>query len=129
MIIFFTGISRTASEIAGEQIKNIPKIKKDLEEMYHLVDSAMQICITQHADLMEFGDLLHETWMLKKKLSTRISNKKIDEIYDTARSEGAIGGKLLGAGGGGFILFFAQPENHAKIISSRRREGYSKSCK
>ena len=64
-----------------------------------------------------FGKLLHESWMLKRSLSDKITNHKIDEIYDTAQKYGALGGKLLGAGEGGFFLIFANPERQPKIIS------------
>src|SRR5581483_8855635 len=66
-------------------------------------------------DLADFGRLLHENWGLKRKLSSRISTTEIDSIYDIGRQAGALGGKLLGAGGGGFLLLFARPEDHARI--------------
>ncbi len=114
MMLFFTGISRYATHVAKKKIDNIPNKTKQLTMMYHMVEEAISIlgsggCIT------EFGKLLHESWMLKRELSDGITSKYIDEIYDAAREEGAIGGKLLGAGGGGFMLIFAPPQNHMAI--------------
>ena len=110
LMLFFTGLSRTASEIASEQIKKIPTKKKELKIMQKLVDEAITILNDDHLDLIDFGRLLHETWMLKRSLTDKITTPRIDEIYETARRAGAIGGKLLGAGGGGFILFFVEPQ-------------------
>ena len=82
--------------------------------MHQMVDEAENI-LNEKKGLLEFGKLLHESWQLKRSLSDKISTSQIDEIYDAARSAGAIGGKLLGAGGGGFVLFFAEPEIQPKI--------------
>ncbi len=114
LILLFTGFSRTASEIAGEQIKKTPHRKKELKIMHQMVDRALGI-LNSNTDLREFGKLLHESWKLKKSLSNKISNSDIDKIYSSAISAGASGGKLLGAGGGGFMLLFAAPEYHARI--------------
>ncbi len=114
LMLFYSGLSRTASEIAGEQIKNIPRKKKELKTMYQMVDEAINI-LNGNNDLTAFGKLLDESWKLKRGLSDRVSTSYIDNIYDAALSSGAIGGKLLGAGGGGFILFFADPRNQAKL--------------
>lgn len=114
LLLFFTGFSRYASEIAGEQIKKIPDSTKELKEMFGLVQEAIAI-LDSDANLTKFGKLLNETWKIKRKLSSLITNKAIDEIYSSAIGAGALGGKLLGAGGGGFILIFAKPELHGKI--------------
>ena len=79
-----------------------------------MVEEAISI-LTSGGCMTEFGKLLHDSWMLKRELSDGVSSKYIDEIYDAAREEGAIGGKLLGAGGGGFMLIFAPPQKHAAI--------------
>jgi D-glycero-alpha-D-manno-heptose-7-phosphate kinase len=105
LMLFFTGTSRIASEIAVEQINATPDKNRELNTIYHMVKEAENI-LCSNASLLEFGRLLHESWKLKKQLSKRISNPYLDEIYTTARTAGAIGGKLLGAGGGGFMLFF-----------------------
>ncbi|MBF0337583.1 MAG: kinase [Nitrospirae bacterium] len=114
-LLFFTGLSRYASEVAGDKIKNIPKNYDNLAQMKEMVDYAYKILTTPSRDLREFGELLNETWKLKKTLSTKITKPEIDEMYDTAIKNGAIGGKLLGAGGGGFMVFYAEPRDHFKI--------------
>jgi len=108
MMLVFTGFSRTASEVAAEQIKNTPKRVNELKTMLQMVDEA--ISILKSNDLTGFGKLLHESWQLKRGLTDRISSPEIDDIYAAALSAGATGGKLLGAGGGGFLLLFAEPE-------------------
>lgn len=114
-MLFFTGISRYASEIAKEQIQNTPNKKTELLEMLKLVDEAHKILTSKAGDYKEFGKMLNETWKLKRKLSEKISNDEIDRIYDTALRNGAVGGKLLGAGGGGFILFYVEPEDQPRV--------------
>ena len=114
LMLFFTGVSRSASDIAGDQIKAIPKKTGELRTMYNLV-AAGQSILSGNGDITEFGRLLHETWRMKRSLSRRISTDLIDEIYTTAMTRGALGGKLLGAGGGGFVLLFVPPERQAKI--------------
>lgn len=109
-MLYFTGFSRLATEIAGEQIQNIPSKKSELETMYKMVDEGLNILINAKGSFEAFGRLLHESWRIKRTLSSKITNSKIDEIYLAARSAGAIGGKILGAGGGGFMLFFVKPE-------------------
>ncbi|MFC1931529.1 kinase [Chloroflexota bacterium] len=113
MMLVFTGFARTASEIAGEQIKNTPRRANELKAMCQMVDEAINIL--KSGDLIEFGKLLHESWQLKRSLSDKITTPEIDDIYDTACRAGAIGGKLLGAGGGGFLLLFAEPEVQPRI--------------
>ena len=109
LMLFFTGFSRTASEIAAEQIKNTPNKTFELKALRNMVEEAVEI-LDGNGPLDDFGKLLDESWKIKKSLSLKISNQHIDEIYTAAKSAGALGGKLLGAGGGGFILFFVKPE-------------------
>jgi len=116
MMLYFTGFSRTASKIAGEQIKNTPKRKKELKRMYEIVDEALDILNGSISDLTDFGKLLHENWMIKRKLTSKITNSAIDKIYKKAMNEGALGGKILGAGGGGFILFFVEPKKQKRVM-------------
>src|SRR5207302_6983424 len=97
------------------QIKMTPHRKKELNIMLQMVDEAEAIIASSSHPLEEFGRLLHESWKLKRALTKNISNASIDEIYEAGRSAGALGGKLLGAGGGGFILFFAKPKDQPKI--------------
>jgi D-glycero-alpha-D-manno-heptose-7-phosphate kinase len=114
MLLFFTGFARNASEIAGEQIKKTPENRIELKIMMEIVDEAITV-FRNEADIKDFGKLLHESWKLKRGLTNLISTNAIDEMYESARRAGAIGGKLLGAGGGGFMLLFAEPEKHPAI--------------
>lgn len=114
LMLFFTGFSRVASDIAKEQIEQIPKMRKELSFIHQIAQQAISI-LTNNSDICEFGKLLHESWQLKRSLSTKISNERIDEIYNTACGSGALGGKILGAGGGGFMLIFAKPEDQPRI--------------
>ncbi|MBF0487654.1 MAG: kinase [Nitrospirae bacterium] len=113
LILVYTGISRIASEVAGDKIRNIPKNEKNLSYMKDIVDEAYDILVNSNRDLGEFGRLMSQSWNLKKTLSTRVSNQEIDTIYERALASGAVGGKLLGAGGGGFMVFFVEREKQA----------------
>lgn len=113
--LFFTGFSRTASEIAKEQIKMTPHRKRELDLMHQMVDEAQSIITNSNRSLDEFGQMLHESWQLKRTLTQNITNNSLDEIYEAGRSAGAIGGKLLGAGGGGFMLFYVPPERRKEL--------------
>jgi D-glycero-alpha-D-manno-heptose-7-phosphate kinase len=115
LALYFTGFSRTASEIATEQLKMTPHRKKELDTMLQMVDEGERIVTNPHRPIAEFGRLLHEGWQIKKTLTQKISNARIDEIYEAGREAGAIGGKLLGAGGGGFMLFFVPPERREAL--------------
>lgn len=114
LMLFFTGFTRTASEIAKDKISQIPNKKGELKELRRMVDEAVNI-LSDGRDLTEFGYLLNESWKLKKSLSNMVSNSHIDDIYQRAVKAGAVGGKILGAGGGGFILFFVKPELQSKV--------------
>lgn len=115
LMLFYTGLTRIASDIAEEQIKKTEENKDNLEKMKTFVDRGYSILTTENSDILEFGSLLDGAWRLKKSLSLKISNSQIDNIYETALMSGALGGKLLGAGGGGFLLIFAKPEDQNKI--------------
>ena len=110
LMLFFLGRTRLASDIAGEVIANIGHRKSELRQIGNHVDVATEI-LKGSGDLTDFGKLLHETWQLKRQLGNSVSNDTVDQIYDHARNHGAIGGKLLGAGGTGFMLFFVPPES------------------
>jgi D-glycero-alpha-D-manno-heptose-7-phosphate kinase len=110
LALYFTGFSRFASEIAQEQLKMTPHKKQELDAMLQFVDEAEAIVASPNRPLDEFGRLLHESWKIKRTLTQKISTASIDEIYAAGLSAGALGGKLLGAGGGGFMLFFVPPE-------------------
>ena len=115
MLLFFTGLSRYASDIAKDKIANIKNNFRELTQMKEMVNEGLSILHRPSDPIKDLGKLLHESWKLKRSLSTKVSTPQIDEIYETGINAGAIGGKILGAGGGGFILFFAAPENHNKI--------------
>ena len=117
LMLVFTGFSRFASEIAAEQIRNTPDKEKELNVMRHMVDKAVAI-LNSDRDIVEFGQLLHESWGIKKHLSTKVSNPEVDCLYESALKHGAIGGKLLGAGGGGFMLLFVRPQNRRKVADA-----------
>ncbi len=114
LMLVFTGLSRFASEIAREQIKNTSNKKEELQAMQGMVNCAVDI-LNKDGDIADFGRLLHKGWQIKKRLSSKISNPLIDSIYETALRNGAIGGKLLGAGGGGFMLLFVPSERRRKV--------------
>jgi D-glycero-alpha-D-manno-heptose-7-phosphate kinase len=108
LLMFYTGISRFASEILEEQVKNTQekKVNVELSDIHAMVAEGIGILQNTDADLDDFGRLLHKAWMTKKKLSASISNTHLDDIYNRATAAGALGGKLLGAGGGGFFVFY-----------------------
>lgn len=113
LMLFFTGLSRTASEIAKSQIENLAEREREIKRMMTMVNDG--ISILRAGSLNDFGLLLNEAWDIKKTLSHRITTDEIDGIYKRAKSAGAIGGKLLGAGGGGFILFFVEPAEQGSV--------------
>jgi D-glycero-alpha-D-manno-heptose-7-phosphate kinase len=117
LALYFTGFSRTASEIAKEQISMTPHRGRELRTMREMVSECESILANPNRSLEEFGLLLHESWKLKRSLTNAITTASIDEIYAAGLSAGAVGGKLLGAGGGGFILFFVPPEQRLRLRS------------
>ncbi|MBN8702633.1 MAG: kinase [Bacteroidetes bacterium] len=115
LLLFYTGVQRFAEDILNEQISKTKEgsINTDLSAIKHMVDKGHQLLTqNQHAN---FGKLLHEAWISKKKLSSAISSNALDNMYDLAMQAGALGGKLLGAGGGGFFVFYVEPKNHAQV--------------
>lgn len=114
IMLFYTGISRFASQVAEKKIQSIPGKNRELRIMHQMVGQAMDI-LTNGQPLSEFGELLNESWKLKRSLAQGITTPLVDEIYNAAMEAGALGGKLLGAGGGGFVLIFARPEDQPKI--------------
>ena len=116
LMLFFTGIKRKASEIVSKQMTKVDQNKETLGYLRQMVDQAHDI-LTGTSHLSEFGRLLDKGWNMKRKLDDGISNDIIDKIYDDGISAGALGGKLLGAGGGGFVLFFVPPEKKELIRS------------
>jgi D-glycero-alpha-D-manno-heptose-7-phosphate kinase len=114
-LFFFTGFTRFASDIAKHQIEITPKKTSELKTMYEMVDEAVSILKNSGNLIKDFGELLNESWMIKKKLTNKITNSHIDDIYKIALNNGAYGGKVLGAGGGGFIVFYAEKKYHENI--------------
>jgi len=114
IMLFFTGLQRIASEIAQEQVAGIERNLKELASIKDLTERAAQV-LHNDGSLRDFGLLLDEMWNLKKGLSSRISNERIDDIYERAKKAGAVGGKLMGAGGGGFIFFYVEPEDQENV--------------
>ena len=115
MMLFFTGFARTASVVEAEKIANLSKHMTQLRALGAMVDEGMQILQNRNGDVREIGELLNEGWRLKKEMSDLVTTNAIDEIYDAAMDAGALGGKLLGAGGGGFLLVFVAPENQDAV--------------
>lgn len=114
LMLFYTGIKRTAATIASTFINDMEARKRQLRVMKDLVDEGLAILNSNHG-IRDFGDLLHEAWQAKRSLGSSVSNNEVDSLYDRARAAGAIGGKLTGAGGGGFLLLFVPPEKHPEI--------------
>ncbi len=114
LVLFYTGIARTASDIAKSYVTDINKQKRQLDLLQKLVEKAFTL-VNSKQDIKDFGKLLNEAWEIKRSLSSSVSNSKIDKLYKRALSCGALGGKLIGAGGGGFLLLFVPPSHQAKI--------------
>lgn len=117
LLLLYTGLSRHASEIAAEQVSTMGSKTAELKAMREMVDEGERILVG-NGDLRDFGRLLHESWKLKRALSSKIAPAFVNEIYETALQAGADGGKLLGAGGGGFMLIFVEPARRAAVIKA-----------
>ena len=115
LMLFFTGFSRFSSDIQKGTEKSMKEKTKELLEIYSLVDEAQKILSDNNAEIDEFGKLLDYSWNLKRGISEGISTDSIDEQYKKAMDTGALGGKLLGAGGGGFLLFYVPKEKQKSV--------------
>lgn len=121
LLLFYTGIQRFSSEIQADTFaRPVDKVKR-LLDMLALVDEAEKILTDKNVSLNEFGKLLDITWKLKRGTGSMVSNGSIDELYDIAIKAGALGGKLLGAGGGGFLLFYCEKEKQPTLIKALDR--------
>jgi D-glycero-alpha-D-manno-heptose-7-phosphate kinase len=120
LMLFFTGFSRTAETIAARKIENLSSRCSQLTCMQKMAHEAVAILQSPLRPITEIGGLLAESWRLKKELADCVTTSAIDEMYTAARDAGALGGKLLGAGGGGFMLLFAEPHAHERIRESLR---------
>lgn len=118
LLLFFTGVSRFSSEIQKYTMSNQQDKVAQLKEMLGLVDEAQNILQDNHSDLNDFGRLLHHTWELKRKTGGKITNNAIDTLYERGINAGALGGKLLGAGGGGFLLFYVEQDKKQAVINA-----------
>jgi D-glycero-alpha-D-manno-heptose-7-phosphate kinase len=118
LLLVFTGHSRTASDIAAEQVRALPGKLRAMGELKGLVDRGLALLTAAEPDLDAFGALLNETWAIKRELSSRITTPEIDAIHRLALRNGALGGKLLGAGGGGCMLFYVRREDRERLIGA-----------
>jgi D-glycero-alpha-D-manno-heptose-7-phosphate kinase len=115
LLLVFTGFSRTAALMAKKQIQNLDRHEKQLLEMRELVDESVCLLQDNKRPIKELGLMLHDMWTLKKELADSISNPAVDGIYAAALEAGAVGGKLVGAGGGGFMLLVVEPQCRAHV--------------
>jgi D-glycero-alpha-D-manno-heptose-7-phosphate kinase len=116
LMLLYTGVQRHAHDVLVEQVARTESGANDgeLKRMGALVEEGIEV-LTEHRNLAEFGALLHDAWALKRELSTRVSTPLVDDAYARARKAGAVGGKLLGAGGGGFLLLYVEPADRAQV--------------
>ncbi|MDH7569054.1 MAG: hypothetical protein QHJ73_05655 [Armatimonadota bacterium] len=116
LMLFYTGIRRHAHEVLDEQLERTRQgtLRDDLSHLSELVDEGVRV-LTGSGPILQFGELLHQAWTTKRRLSSKVSNPQIDTWYEEALSAGAVGGKLLGAGGGGFLLLMAPPERQPSV--------------
>lgn len=117
LVLVFTGFQRFAKNIEQEKMEGLGDHYGSLKKMKGYVRQAVDI-LNSDADIREFGSLLNDTWKEKKLLSDKVSDRQIDQMYQYGLSHGAIGGKLLGAGGGGFMLFFVEPERRKGLLDA-----------
>lgn len=114
LMLIYTGIERTASDVANSYVSRLDEKRRVLRTVERLLEEALAI-LGGSGDLGGIGELLHEAWVAKQSLSAKVSNPRVDELYEKARAAGATGGKLLGAGGGGFLLLFVPPERQDEV--------------
>jgi D-glycero-alpha-D-manno-heptose-7-phosphate kinase len=115
LMLFFTGFSRISSEVARSQMANLKSCEVELKRMGAMVDNAIQVLQNTNSPIGEFGELLHQSWLCKRSLSDKVSTPAIDTMYEEAMDAGATGGKILGAGGGGFLLLFVKPKLQSQV--------------
>jgi D-glycero-alpha-D-manno-heptose-7-phosphate kinase len=120
LLLVFSGLSRIASDVAEEKISNIGRNERQLLALRRMVDQALAVVTDEREPIYRLGELLHESWMLKRGLASRVTNERVDDIYSAAMAAGATGGKLLGAGGGGFLCFITRPEKRAAVCEALR---------
>jgi D-glycero-alpha-D-manno-heptose-7-phosphate kinase len=121
LMLFYTGIVRTASTVARSYVARLDTCRRQLHTIRELVEESIDI-LASGMDIRAFGDLLHEGWQLKRSLSPVVSNPEVDALYERARAAGALGGKLTGAGGGGFLLLFVPPARREAVRQALDRQ-------
>ncbi|HCU88218.1 MAG TPA: kinase [Verrucomicrobiales bacterium] len=114
LMLFYTGIKRTADKVAGEYVASLEAKRRQLRILRDMVEESLSI-LCGRGPIKEFGELLHEGWLAKQSISDKISNAAIAKAYNAARDAGAIGGKITGAGGGGFMLLFVPPQDQPAV--------------
>lgn len=117
LMLFYTGIKRTASDVAKSYVTEFDQKKRQLRMLRQLVDEGVSL-LTSTRPIAEFGELLNEAWHIKRSMGEKISNPGIDNIYERAMLAGALGGKITGAGGGGFMMLFVPPEDQPAVRSA-----------
>jgi D-glycero-alpha-D-manno-heptose-7-phosphate kinase len=115
LLLVFTGVSRTSADVASTIVENLSDRAAEMRALQEMVDRAVAVLSSPDASLDEFGRLLDDSWQLKRRLSPRVTSPAIDDLYEAARRAGSIGGKLLGAGGGGFMLLFVKPGDRERV--------------
>ncbi|MCI0461148.1 MAG: hypothetical protein L0Z62_29730 [Gemmataceae bacterium] len=120
LMLLYTGIKRTASTVADTYVNGIEDRKRQLRIMNDLVEESIAI-LNGGQDICAFGELLHEAWQAKRSLSAQVSNSQVDALYEQAIQAGALGGKLTGAGGGGFLLLFVEPVRQQEVRDKLNR--------
>ncbi len=117
LLLVYTGIARTAADVARSYVANLEARRRQLRIIKELVEESIDI-LASGSDIRAFGELLHESWQAKRSLSSQVSNSEIDDLYARAQEAGALGGKLTGAGGGGFLLLFVEPDRQADVLAA-----------
>lgn len=120
LLMFFTGFTRISSDMQKANQEGYNGKINQLQQMYMLVDDAEKVLEDKHSDLDDFGRLLNTTWRLKRQTGGAITSNSIDALYEKGIAAGALGGKLLGAGGGGFLVFYVQPEKKAAVMEAMK---------
>ena len=120
LLMFFTGLTRLSSDVQKTNVLDYVRKTEQLRQIYALVDDAEKVLTDKNADLDDFGRLLDMNWKLKKQTGSAITTNAIDALYEKGLAAGAIGGKLLGAGGGGFLIFYVRPEKKEAVLNAMR---------
>ena len=123
LMMFFTGFTRFSSDVQKANASNKADKVNQLKEMLALVDEAEKVLVDKQSDLDEFGRLLDHTWRIKRKTGNTVFTNSIDELYDKGLKAGALGGKLLGAGGGGFLVFYVEPDKQEIVLTVKNIQG------